>query len=101
MHVVNTNPYRCTEPKHALMPPDNVLEVNDKWLAEIHTHSAITMCAWGDKANPALVERAVRILHPLGALFALRVMKNGNPQHPLYLPGTLTPQLWKPEKWIH
>lgn len=99
--LANTNCYRSTDPKGALVPPENVLSINDGWLRSLHTRSAFTVCAWGDKANPTLVERTVRLLHPLGPLHALRVTKAGNPQHPLYLPANSMPNVWKPEKWIH
>jgi len=100
MHVANTNCYRSTEPKDQLRPPEDILAANDEWLANLHKHSAMTICAWGDRALPDLVERAVKILHAIGPLYALRVTRAGNPQHPLYLSGSTVPQLWAPTKWI-
>lgn len=94
MHVVNTNCYRSTDPKSAIAPPLDIQGVNDQWLAEVHRNSALTICGWGERAFPELIDRSVRALHPLGPLYSLRVTKQGNPQHPLYLPGTCVPQLW-------
>lgn len=101
MHVVNTNSYRATEPKDARTPSEEYLAINDQWLAHTHAKSGMTICAWGDKANPDLVARTVRALYALGPLHALRVTKQGNPQHPLYLPAITRPQLWSPKKWIN
>jgi hypothetical protein len=101
LQIANTNCYRSTDPNSALVPPNFILDINDDWLRSLHTRSAFTVCAWGDKANPKLAERAVRALHPLGPLHALRETKAGNPQHPLYLPAVLAPELWIPKKWMH
>ena len=101
MHVVNTNPYRSTDPKGALIPPEDVLTINDQWLKEVHKQSFMTICAWGDKANDTLARRASLLLHEMGGLYALRVTKQGNPQHPLYLPGATVPSQWVPSKWIN
>lgn len=101
MIFVNTNPHRSTNPKLARVPPESVLEANDDWLRHAITGVETVICGWGDKANPDLARRAVRVMHSLGPLHALRITKAGSPQHPLYLPGNLTPTLWNPERWLH
>lgn len=97
MMFVNTNPYRATDPARALVPPEAVLTANDSWLFYAMTQSPLVVAAWGDRANPMLAQRAVRVLHTLGPLHAMRVTKAGNPQHPLYLPADTVPELWKPK----
>lgn len=101
MVFVNTNPYRSTNPSAAGEPPEYIQAINDKWLREVMMSCQMVVCGWGDKANPKLTGRAVRIMHEIGPLHALRITMSGNPQHPLYLPGNLTPTLWSPEKWLH
>lgn len=101
MIFVNTNPYRSTDPKAARMPSELALRANDAWLAHAMKHSQLTVCGWGDKANPELAKRALLVVHALGPVHALRITKQGNAQHPLYLPGNLTPTIWNPEKWLH
>lgn len=101
MIFVNVNPFRATDPKSAKTPPDVIQQANDEWLCEAMRVTQLVVCGWGDKANPGLAERAVHLMHSRGPLHALRVTKQGNPQHPLYLPGNLTPQPWRPEKWLH
>lgn len=101
MVVVNTNPWRSTDPKLARVPGDYVMEANDSWLVNAIGYSDKVICGWGDKAFPDLAQRAINVLHSLGPVYALRVTKRGNPQHPLYLPGNLEPQLWSPQRWLH
>lgn len=96
MMFVNTNPHRATDPKAARMPPEEVLVANDSWLQLAASNWPYVIAAWGDKANPVLAQRAINVIHPLGPLHAMRVTKAGNPQHPLYLPGSTLPQIWKP-----
>lgn len=100
MMFVNTNPHRCTNPKAQRMPGPRELAFNDAYLMEAMTHCKLTVCGWGDGALPELVRRTALTLHACGPLHALRVTKSGNPTHPLYLPGNLQPQPWKPNKWL-
>lgn len=95
MMVGNTNCFRATDPKLAKPTHETVSQINDSWLVSMHRKSGVTVCAWGDDAHQGLVIRAVNLLRPIGALHMLRLTKAGNPWHPLYLPGTLTPQLWR------
>lgn len=99
MMFANVNCWRSTNPALAEIPDEGILWYNDAWLRHAMQISALTVCAWGDKAEPRLARRAFEVMHPLGPLHALRVTKAGNPQHPLYLPGKLIPQIWKGERY--
>lgn len=100
MGVFNINPYRATDPKDAVVPPLHIQEVNDGWLRTAMSCS-IVVCGWGDKGERSLIRRALGVMHPMGPLSSLRVTKQGNPQHPLYLPGDLKPEPWNPGKWLN
>lgn len=100
MMFVNTNCWRATNPAMARIPDEAVMVSNDKWLRHAMEISAITICGWGDKADVRLARRAWEVLHVAGPVYALRITKSGNPQHPLYLPGNLTPTLWNGEKYL-
>jgi hypothetical protein len=105
MMFVNTNPFRATDPNVGRMAADagfndDILAANDSWLRYAQGQCPYLIAAWGDKAAPYLVRRAISVLHPIGPLHAMRVTKQGNPQHPLYLPGNLQPQLWAPTKGL-
>lgn len=57
------------------------------------------VCAWG--AEPRAVARAAVVLRDILdpariPLLALKLTKDGHPQHPLYLPGHLRPSPWSP-----
>jgi len=97
MMVVNTNPYRSTDPAAARIPPADILTANDSWLRYAVTQCPYVVAAWGNDANPELARRAVNVIHQLGPLHALRITKKGQPAHPLYLPGDLQPTLWAPK----
>lgn len=99
MIFLNTNCWRATNPAMAQTPDAGVMWSNDQWLRHGMEISALTICGWGDKADPILARHTWEVLHPLGPLHALRVTMSGNPQHPLYLPGNLTPQIWKGERY--
>jgi hypothetical protein len=56
---------------------------------------ALTVCAWGANADAADVQRAVGSLIVAGVrLHVLALTKDGQPGHPLFLPGHLRPYLW-------
>lgn len=99
MMFVNTNPFRATNPAMCQTPDSYVMMMNDGWLRHAMEISAITVCGWGDKANPELAQHAFEVMHVLGPLHALRITKAGNPQHPLYLASTCTPILWRGERY--
>lgn len=103
MMIVNTNPFRATDPVRARnsMPHERILVANDSWLRYAQGQSPLVVCGWGDKANPELALRAVKVLHAVGPLHVLGVTQAGNPRHPLYQPGDLKPTLWRPTACLH
>lgn len=100
MMILNTNPYRSTNPGAQKIPPLLVLAYNDGCLIESMSLCELTVCGWGDSALPELARHTALLLQSYGPLHALRVSKAKNPAHPLYLPGNLTPQPWAPTKWL-
>lgn len=98
--VVNTNPFRSTDPNHRHEPSPSVMNLNDDWLRHVQQRCEFIVCGWGDKAMPHFAKRAALVLHEAGPLKALRITKAGNPQHPLYLPESLKPIEWKPTRYL-
>lgn len=93
---LNTNPYRATEPSDCRVPPERVLLLNDAQLRVEGAKAAMIICAWGNHALYRLANRAERILSEVTpVLYAMKVTKLHMPYHILYLPGDLTPQVWK------
>jgi hypothetical protein len=95
MVFANTNPFRSTDPELACMPPEDVLEENDKVLKRCGASAELIICAWGTKASPELAARALGILWAQKSLYVLELSKDGIPKHPLYLKGYLPPTLWR------
>lgn len=98
LEVTNLFAYRATDPKDlyaaARAGVDVVGADNDAWLLSAAQCCALTICAWGNQGG--FLKRSQKVLdllltHGLRA-HALRVSGTGQPAHPLYLPGSLTPK---------
>ncbi len=92
--VTNVFAFRSTDPERMKAAKDPVGPGNDAAIVRVAGQSAIVVCAWGN--HGAFMERSVRIRELLKdiKLHALRVNANGEPAHPLYLPGRLKAAPW-------
>ena len=94
LDVVNLFGFRATKPRDCFKAPDPVGPDNDLHVAEAVRGAALVVVAWGanghirgrDREVLALLERESVVPH------ALRILASGQPEHPLYLPGSLRPQ---------
>lgn len=91
--VVNTNPMRSTDPRRTPHPTEEALLENDTHLLRAAEIAERLVCAWGGHVHLDLRERVLAVLRQR-ELYHLGLTKGGEPKHPLYLPGNLTPQLW-------
>lgn len=97
--VLNLYAYRATDPRELLTAADPVGPNNDAYLAYIfdgvRPHGGPVVCGWGNHAKTPRVAavQALAAAHRT-QLHALRTTKSGQPGHPLYLPGRLTPVPW-------
>jgi hypothetical protein len=92
--VTNVFGWRATDPEKMKAERDPVGPGNDAAIVRAAKESAIVVCAWGN--HGAFLERSAEVKNLLQEikLHALRVNANGEPAHPLYLPGTLRPRPW-------
>ncbi len=94
--VTNIFSFRNTNPNEMKAAADPVGPGNDAAIVKAARESAIVVCAWGNHGG--FIGRSKEILKKLNsngiALHALRVNANGEPAHPLYLPGKLKPISW-------
>jgi hypothetical protein len=94
--VTNIFAFRNTNPNQMKTAKDPVGPGNDAAIVRAARDSALVICAWGN--HGAFLERSARVKTLLNQkripLHALRVNANGEPAHPLYLPGKLTPLSW-------
>jgi hypothetical protein len=77
---------------------DPVGRGNDAAILRAARESALVVCAWGN--HGAHLGRARNVVDLLTAnkvgLNVLRMNGQGEPAHPLYLPGTLQAASWEP-----
>ncbi len=90
--MANLFAYRATDPKVMKAAAEPVGADNDKTLAELAAHAGVVVAAWGAHGTHKDRDSSVRMMLP--ELHYLRLTKDGQPGHPLYLPASLTPQLW-------
>jgi hypothetical protein len=92
--VTNIFAFRNTNPNQMRAARDPVGPGNDAAIVKAARESAIVVCAWGN--HGAFLDRSKRVKELLkkNQLHFLRLNANGEPAHPLYLPGSLKPCPW-------
>lgn len=94
--VGNVHAYRATDKKELLTVPDPNGPDNDAALLAMAQKAKIVILGYGQPPSKALRSRGPQVVEKLRAagasLHILRLLNDGTtPEHPLYLPGTLTP----------
>ncbi len=95
--VTNLFGWRATDPQDMKAARDPVGRGNDAAILRAARECALVVCAWGNHGSHR--ERAHAVLRKLRlfeiTLYFLKMNSNGQPSHPLYLPGTLRPEPWR------
>ena len=95
--VTNVFAYRNTDPGQMKASEDPVGPGNDAAIVKAAKGSAVVVCAWGN--HGAFLGRSRDIVGKMKSagirLHVLRLNANGEPAHPLYLPGNLKPSAWE------
>lgn len=95
--VVNLYAWRATDPAGLWTAADPVGPGNDRHIYEgVAGHEVVV--AWGAHGKPERITEVVRLIESApgaGRPKALALTKTGQPRHPLYLRGDLTPQIWR------
>lgn len=87
LSVVNLYAYRSPSPKDLWKIPDPIGPDNDKHLV-YQTQSRHVIAAWGKNAKPDRAKEVFNLIHPMAvSVQALKLTKDGQPWHPLYVPG--------------
>ena len=81
--------YRSTDPKKLKLIDDPVGIDNNYWLKKLHKEAELTIGAWGNHGK--LLDRGEEIVNLIDNLYCLKITKEGQPSHPLYLPSKLKP----------
>jgi len=94
--VTNLFAWRATDPDEMRASRDPVGKGNDAAILAAATEATLLVCAWGN--HGAHLERSghvVSLLRTAGLdLHVLKMNGGGEPAHPLYLRGSLRPQVW-------
>ncbi len=94
LYVVNLYSWRATDPRELATVSYPIGTGTTQAIIEATRAAKIVVCAWGsDKmATPNRVGTVLGIIRCAGGTpMALKVNKDGNPAHPLYLPYSLRP----------
>jgi hypothetical protein len=94
--VVNLFALRSTDPRAVPRHPDPVGPLNDQYLREVLAATDGLIVAWGfHRWARGRVHEVVPIIFDSGnTAYCLGRAKDGNPRHPLYLPGDAKPERW-------
>lgn len=84
--ILNLFAYRATKPKDLRRAGYPVGPLNDEFI-RLFTTGAAVIAGWG--ANARGHPRAAEVLRMIPAPHALRLLADGIPEHPLYLPAAL------------
>jgi hypothetical protein len=90
--MTNLFAYRATQPAMMLAAANPEGPDNDSVLTTLAPKAGVIVAAWGAHGPFRHRDKAVRALIP--NLHYLRLTKDGQPGHPLYLPAGLKPQPW-------
>lgn len=90
--VANLFAWRASDPRDLRVAADPVGPRNDLHLRAAARQARLVVAAWGVHGRHRGRDRRVRALLP--ELHCLRLTRDGDPAHPLYLPAGLQPQRW-------
>lgn len=90
--MTNLFAFRATKPAVMLATPEPIGPENDRYLLECAAQSNLVVAAWG--TNGAHMKRDDHVRQLIGNLHYLHLTQDGDPGHPLYLPGNLKPVPW-------
>lgn len=95
LRIVNLMAYRATDPDELLplCAADREGPENSYYLQNAMRDAGTVICGWGKKGHLGPVRWVVNRSRGMGVpLFALKINKDGSPQHPLYIPYSKEPE---------
>ncbi|OEY65963.1 DUF1643 domain-containing protein [Marinobacter sp. X15-166B] len=87
--VVNLFAFKATVPTEMMSAADPIGPDNDQWLTDLAKEAGLVVAAWGN--DGAYLGRSAAVQALFSDLHCIKLNKSGEPAHPLYLSGTLTP----------
>ena len=93
--MLNLFAFRATDPRAMMAEPDPVGEDNDRFILARGLEADLVIAAWGNHGLHRGRWKEVALLIP--GLHALKITRQGQPSHPLYLKGDLMPVRFSPQ----
>lgn len=95
LRVVNLYAFRATKPADLWKATDPVGAGNLSWIERAVDPEGITVAAWGAHARDAEVREVRGLFYDMGIpLHALKLTKDGQPGHPLYIAADTAPTVY-------
>lgn len=95
MVKVNAYGWRSTDPKGLWTTPDPIGPRNPEFVLEWALQAKLFVACWGTNIRLRDADQLRRDLAAEGVkVYALKLTKEGHPQHPLYLPASTMPFRW-------
>jgi len=89
--TANVRPWRATDPSDVPHDETAIGPLNSSVLIASVSAASLIVCGWG-KLGGALGPACLKLIRDAGKVpYALRLNKDGSPQHPLYLPNSCKP----------
>lgn len=89
-HFVNLFSFRATDPKEMMNATEPIGIDNDNYLKSVFQKVEKVVCCWGELGT--YKDRGNEVLKLINNPYYLKMNKNGQPAHPLYLRGDLLPK---------
>jgi Uncharacterized protein conserved in bacteria len=89
LHVGNLFAFKTPYPVELFRQPSPIGDENDRWLADLSNTADLTVAAWGN--NGKFMGRGKAVLPQLKNPHFLKMTKQDEPSHPLYLSRDLKP----------
>lgn len=95
-YMMNCFPFVSTNPEDLIVNNDNTL--NDSWLYNVRKSCRDVIFAWGIFKVVKKTGRDKQLMQMFPDALALRICKDGSPQHPLYIKRSVKPISYKQNK---
>lgn len=93
--VTNLFAFRATEPRAMKKAADPIGPDNDIWIIRESERCGLCIAAWGNHGSYRGRSAKVRKMLEMMVLSYLRLTKQGEPEHPLYIGYDVQPVEWK------
>jgi hypothetical protein len=94
--MLNLFAYRSTDPQDLYKQEDPIGEENDKCITDLVKNSGMTIAAWGNHGKYLDRDKSVlKMLSTIKEIHCLDTNKDESPKHPLYIPKSKKPFLYR------